>query len=363
MKDSEKGINKKGINNKMNGLRRIMGRVSKIASGKEGLHFMGSFSKIVPVSLMSLIVFGFSGATESRELLEEVTELRSLTVESWDQDYSNQGWGWRLSTDQDDAQEKEGKYNPKKSSVRAYREVKLLEGGKVNYSGEQSNPQAKILGIKFTFNFSGNHLVYLSPPVADRYTSEKYLGYIDEAALLVGVKRPSCFQDKNRSFDAEGGSQAIQCIRGVRLPGQVQHLMIWVLSRNYDYTLEALLENSQGKTASVKFGDLDFLGWRQLAVRIPKNLEQESTDAALGGAGLILKRLQLRRKPYAKSGKVHLFFDDLKILTNIKRKGYPGRSVVFDKADCEELNKENELIGGSKENSGAWSKIDCSKVR
>ena len=285
-------------------------------------------------------------------------EKRSLTVESWDKDYSGSGWGWRILTNKDDRADSKTKYSAKASGKRAAREVKLVSGAPRQFYNEKKGDKAKLLAVKFNFAFQGKNLVYLIPPEADHYTLEKNLKYVDEVSIVNGVKRPKCFKDARNSVDT-GLPTAVECIRGVRLPGVVEKISVWVLSRNYNYDLEAIIQDTDGRSALVSFGTLNFVGWQPLTATIPKKLSQDIQSKEFGSINLILRRLQLRAKENAKLENIYLFFDELRVLTSVSRFSYEGQEITFDRADCEELNRQSKLITANAKDIEGWQLRDC----
>ena len=121
------------------------------------------------------------------------SEMRAITVESWDRDYSNGGYGWELLTDKDTRVQ--GAYQPAASNLQAEREVKLIKGTPADIRENLGFDGARILGVKFAFTFSGYNVVTIRPPAVDQYIVERPRPYLNELALAENYKARSCYQN------------------------------------------------------------------------------------------------------------------------------------------------------------------------
>lgn len=174
----------------------------------------------------------------------------------------------------------------------------------------------KCLGVRFKFIYPGNNVVALMPP-----NSKKVYRVLDEL-------------DHNNK-------PKVQEINGLKLPGKVKAVSVWVLGRGNDYTLEAWVQDWKGSTHVLKMGSVNFVGWRPLTAKVPANVPQD-IDTYPQTKNLILTKLVLRSKPAANTEKVVVFFDAVKVLSDMYDVHFDGADVDFDDMDKKEKNETRE---------------------
>ena len=337
---------------------------------------------------LSLSILGSAGAlalilsenlpvgarTENLLSMNDVSssELRSITVESWDRDYSGAGYGWRVTTNKDKKTKKTPQaevYQPLAASVQVEREVKLVPGSPLNIRENQGYPNAQVLGVRFAFTFPGENVVSLSPPKADQYTIERLRHYLSESAAAdtgQRIPRKSCYKNEDLSTlrHASERAFAVECVNGVDMPGVVYEISVWVMGRGNPYELEVLLEDWQGNLHVLKMGSVNFIGWRPLKVKVPKYIPQE-IDAFPQTKTLILRKFKLRSivrsnvNNYTEEP-VYLFFDELRILSGSFQHNFDGAQLDFDKIDCERKNHLFRKLRANSRIPEQWPKlVDC----
>lgn len=183
-----------------------------------------------------------------------------------------------------------------------------------NLAYDESNK--KCLGVRFKFIYPGNNVVSLIPPA-----TKKIYRVLDEL-------------DQNNK-------PKVQEISGLKLPGKVKAVSVWVLGRGNDYTLEAWIQDWKGSTHVLKMGSVNFVGWRPLTVKVPVNVPQD-VDTYPQTKNLVLTKLVLRSRPSANTEKVVVFFDAVKVLTDMYDVHFDGADVDFDDADKKEKSEARE---------------------
>lgn len=168
----------------------------------------------------------------------------------------------------------------------------------------------KCLGVRFKFIYPGNNVVALMPP-----PSRKIFRILDE---LDNNNKPK-----------------VQEIPGLKLPGKVRALSVWVLGRGNDYTLEAWVQDWRGSTHVLKMGSVNFVGWRPLTAKVPIYVPQD-IDTYPQTKNLVLTKLILRSKKTANTEKVVIFLDSVKVLTDMYDVHFDGADVDFDDMDKKE---------------------------
>lgn len=320
--------------------------------------------EVIVLSLALLTVALIDGVRAGVETAigSDVTqnELRAITVESWDRDFSGGGYGWEVITDKDT--KTKGPYQPVASNLLVEREVKLIKGTPADIRYNIGKEDVRILGVKFAFTFPGYNVVTIRPPAVDHFMVERPRPYLNELALAENYQARSCYQNPELSnvFKTQR-AQMIDCVVGIELPGEVQKISVWVMGRGNEYTLEGWIEDWKGETHILKFGSLDFVGWRPLTVTIPKTIPQEVASYPQIKT-IVFKQFKIRSTPQTSLETVYLFFDELRILTNIFEPYFDGAQIDFDRADCETKNRLIKLIRHHAKNPEIYELRDCSQA-
>ena len=296
------------------------------------VYFRKNFLFII-VLLLS-VSFVFSSDTLENSRIESGV-LRAVVLEDWDKAYEGASYGWRLLGDKEskfigpDGEVKYDNpvYNPvlddPKVTSEFTREVKLVNGSVSNLQLSKPN-ERKVLGLKFNFAFPGYNNVVIEPPKID----------------LFKINR------RNHSLDYNQVKEDF--IYGIEVPGRVSKFSVWVLSRNYNYDLEAIVEDYQGQYHFIKFGSLRFIGWRPLIGEVPVSIKQ-SSKIYPPNRNLVFKKFIIRSKPNSEIGPSYIFFDELKALVDAYVPSFDGSNINFDRQDC--INKNRDKLD---------EKFDCS---
>ena len=229
----------------------------------------------------------------------EAGVMRSIIVESWE------GVPW-VGT---------AYPNPPLSSV----EVNTVNGRPANLQSDLNNKRS--MGVRFQFVFPSTNSVTLTPP--ENRIVKRYVG-------VLGNDNKPKFRN----------------IPGIELPGRVDTVSVWVLGRGNKYILYGFIEDWKGTTHKFKFGSLNFLGWRPLNIKIPSAIPQ-GTSSYPQTKSLIFKKFMIESEPLANQEKVVLFFDSLKVLTDVYEPKFGGIDIDFDpedRAEKEKVRKETEAL-------------------
>jgi len=198
-------------------------------------------------------------------------------------------------------------------------QLKVIPGGPNDLEVEKWSltgkgmKKEKILGVEFQFRYPGpNEVHLLAPPQVD-WSDGKTPKY---------TYNPSTGKEEQE--------------RGIELPGKAKGLSIWVHGRGHPYTLEVWVKDYRGSTHVLKFGSVNFVGWRPLKVEIPVSVPQEFESFPQTRITKVT-RLVLRAVPNAPREELmetaYFFFDQLKVLTDTYEVNFDGSNLhnVFDK--------------------------------
>jgi hypothetical protein len=122
----------------------------------------------------------------------------------------------------------------------------------------------------------------------------------------------------------------------IRLPGRVKALSMWVHGRGKEISLEAIIKDYEGNSHILKFGSLNFVGWKPVKVTVPENIPQ-SVESFPQTKTLVIERFIVRVSPNENllddqgyQQEAFLFFDQMKVLTESFEVNFDGQEL--DKA-------------------------------
>lgn len=190
--------------------------------------------------------------------------------------------------------------------------LKVINGGPNDMNVEewsltdQGKKKEKCLGVNFQFRYPGPNEVHILPPLEVDW-KEKKPAY---------TYNPSTRQDEQE--------------RGIQLPGRSKGLSIWVHGRGHPYQFECWLKDHRGDVHILKFGSVNFVGWRPLKVFIPASVPQTYESYPQTRVTKIV-RFVLRAEPQANAAelteKTFFFFDQLKVLTDTFEVNFDGQNL------------------------------------
>lgn len=246
-------------------------------------------------------------------------ELKSVQVEG----FETEKWSAVVTPgDPELVSPRDAKGNPIQTDAQKLPEVELLP--KAGNNAQLCRPQnlandetnKRCLGLRFKFIYPGNNVVALVPP-----ETKKVVRVLDQLD--------------------ENNKPKVQETTGIKLPGKVKALSVWVLGRGNDYTLEAWVQDWKGTTHVLKMGSVNFVGWRPLSAKVPVGVPQD-IDTYPQTKNLVLTKLVLRSKPTANTEKVVIFFDSIKVLSDVYDVHFDGADVDFDENDKKEKAEAKE---------------------
>jgi len=303
------------------------------------------------ISTLSLLSVGMIGVGYAEKKSEKTSngsdlsqkEFRAVTLENWDET------AWEVFTDKDNINYTTypgtpgaEKYNPDlPATAQAFRQVKLIPGGYprdvkyLDYKGDKAN--LKVLGVKFQFTYPGINEVTIRPPREDKYKIVRARDFISDN--FVDRNQAKSVPEKR---DPKATPNSVD-IYGLEFPGYTKGVSVWVCGRGSDYDLEGWLEDYKGDTHIIKFGSLNFVGWRPLMASVPVTVPQ-SREVYPATRTVVFKQFKIRSNPRSTGDPVILFFDELRVLTDTFEIHFDGADLDFDKDDCDNKNKIEKAL-------------------
>ncbi|RLE10686.1 flagellar filament outer layer protein FlaA [Candidatus Aerophobetes bacterium] len=113
------------------------------------------------------------------------------------------------------------------------------------------------------------------------------------------------------------------------IPGRLKKIDVWVWGANYNYFLEIHLRDYTGVVHKLPMGSLKFIGWRNLSVEIPSYIPQYIRYLPMEKP-LTFVRFVIWTAPTERVDDFYIYFDHLKILTDVYRERFDG-DILADK--------------------------------
>lgn len=201
-------------------------------------------------------------------------ELRAVVVEDFEKSPQ-----WTVTTTPRQFKDKESNKNPV-----PVLEWKIVEGYPADLKVEQWSQnnkglqKEKVFGVNFQFKYPGPNNVHVIPP------------------------------------------------EPISLPGRAHGISVWVHGRGNNYYMEVWVKDYKGNVHILKFGSINFVGWRPMQVEIPLNIPQE-VDSYPQTKTLKIERFVIRSDPSEIVTNTVFFFDQIKVLTETFEVNFDGSGL------------------------------------
>jgi hypothetical protein len=150
--------------------------------------------------------------------------------------------------------------------------------------------------------------------------------------------------------EAKDGADGKPVESAITLPGRVKQLDIWAWGSNYKYYLEIQLRDWRGMIHTVRLGDLNYIGWKNLSIQVPPGIPQDVRYVP-SRKGLELVKIVMWTYPDEKVNGFKLYLDQIKILTDTFETPYDG-SVLGDEKTVDTLWQNGSGTVDPKKTSG-----------
>ena len=111
-------------------------------------------------------------------------------------------------------------------------------------------------------------------------------------------------------------SFAIFPVKPLPIEGITKTISMWVVGRNYNHTLNLMLEDHFGNRAEITVGKLNFSGWKKLTVAIPTNIVQRDYHYN-NQMGVKVVGFRIDTDPEEAYGTYYVYFDDMRAVTDL----------------------------------------------
>ncbi len=129
----------------------------------------------------------------------------------------------------------------------------------------------------------------------------------------------------------------------IEFVGTVTQIDFWLWGANYNYFIDLLVRDAEGRVHTLPAGNLGFHGWKNCVVTVPGSIRQHSRLRS-GPKNMTFIGFRVRTDPDEYVDDFNIFFDQLKYTTN-------ALSNIFDGYELSDI----EFEGGSSSGSGATS--------
>jgi len=113
----------------------------------------------------------------------------------------------------------------------------------------------------------------------------------------------------------------------IPIPGRIVNMDMWVWGANLRYYIEVYVRDYRGVIHTLKLGDINYAGWRNLRVNIPTNIPQ-ARRILPSYAGLQFVKFRIWTQPVERVDNFYIYFKQLKILTDMFEGLFDGNDLA-----------------------------------
>lgn len=115
----------------------------------------------------------------------------------------------------------------------------------------------------------------------------------------------------------------------IAMEGLVKTFSIWVVGRNFNHVLKALVLDYVGSIKEIHLGKMNFSGWRKLTVAIPPQIRQTDYHYTYKN-GLKFVGLKVECDLKEAYGTYYIYFDDASVVTDLFQETYRDEDDLAD---------------------------------
>jgi hypothetical protein len=118
-------------------------------------------------------------------------------------------------------------------------------------------------------------------------------------------------------------------VRPIPIEGITKTISVWVVGRNYNHVLKAVIADYFNQRREVTLGKLNFMGWKQLTAAVPPRIVQDEYHFA-NQRGIKLLGFKLEFDMMESYGTYYVYFDDMRATTDLFAETYRDKDDMPD---------------------------------
>jgi len=134
---------------------------------------------------------------------------------------------------------------------------------------------------------------------------------------------------KLQFFRRGGGAAAIFPVRPLPIEGITKTISVWVVGRNYNHVLKAVIADYFNQRREITLGKLNFMGWKQLTAAVPPRIVQDEYHFA-ADRGIKLIGFKIEFDLPERYGTYYVYFDDARAVSDLFAEVYRDTDDMTD---------------------------------
>jgi hypothetical protein len=118
-------------------------------------------------------------------------------------------------------------------------------------------------------------------------------------------------------------------VRPIAIEGITKVISVWVVGRNYNHVLKAVIADYFNQRRELTMGKLNFMGWKQLTVAVPPRIVQDEYHFS-NLRGIKLLGFKIDFDMMESYGTYYIYFDDLRATTDLFAESYRDKDDMPD---------------------------------
>ena len=110
-------------------------------------------------------------------------------------------------------------------------------------------------------------------------------------------------------------------VRPLPIEGLTKTISVWVVGRNYNHVLKAVISDYFGQRRELTIGKLNFMGWKKLTFAVPPRIVQDEHHFTTK-RGIKFLGFKVEFAAEEAYGTYYIYFDDLRATTDLFAEGF-----------------------------------------
>lgn len=130
----------------------------------------------------------------------------------------------------------------------------------------------------------------------------------------------------------------------IAIIGTVQSVSFLSSGRLYKHNINLLFRSYTGEPIIIPAGQLFHYGWKRFDIKFPNGIDQTDPHYPKRVGGVVFEGFQIDLDPEDISGDYYIYFDDLRVVTNVAKAEYDGVNIV--KPGSDDYNDISKILDG-----------------